>query len=293
MSHIVCFGEILWDIFPDTKKIGGAPLNVALRLASFDHRVSMISAVGQDRLGDALVAYAKDNKLEAEHIQQLDTFKTGEVQVKLNSKRVATYTIEHPRAWDNIETTEAVKAIVERADAFVYGSLIARDTVSKKTLLAYLDVAKYKIFDLNLRAPFYSKDLLLELMQVADVIKFNDEELYEVAEYLGSPFKGLEQNINFIAQKTNTSSICVTKGAFGAVLLHQDKLYYNSGYKVKVADTVGAGDSFLGTLISHLMHNTSPHEAINVACAVGAMVAQSEGANPKINNLEIRRFMGA
>lgn len=264
MSHIVCFGEILWDIFPDTKKIGGAPLNVALRLASFDHRVSMISAVGQDRLGDALVAYAKDNKVEAEHIQQLDTFKTGEVQVKLNTKRVATYTIEHPRAWDNIETTEAVKAIVERADAFVYGSLIARDTVSKKTLLAYLDVAKYKIFDLNLRAPFYSKDLLLELMQVADVIKFNDEELYEVAEYLGSPFKGLEQNINFIAQKTNTSSICVTKGAFGAVLLHQDKLYYNSGYKVKVADTVGAGDSFLGTLISHLMHNTSPQDRKSV-----------------------------
>ncbi|WP_282124339.1 carbohydrate kinase family protein [Algibacter mikhailovii] len=292
MSHIVCFGEILWDIFPDTKKIGGAPLNVALRLASFNHRVSMISAVGQDRLGEALITYLKDNQVESECIQQLNTFKTGEVLVKLNAKGVATYNIEYPCAWDRIAVTESATAIVKQADAFVYGSLIARDNVSKNTLFTYLELAKYKIFDLNLRAPFYAKELLQELMQVADVIKFNDEELFEVSAFLGSPYRGLEQNINYIARKTNTSSICVTKGAFGAVLLHQERLYYNSGYKVEVADTVGAGDSFLGTLVSHLMDEVSPQMAIDMACAVGAMVAQSEGANPKISVSEIRDFMG-
>ncbi|GGZ83031.1 carbohydrate kinase family protein [Algibacter mikhailovii] len=292
MSHIVCFGEILWDIFPDTKKIGGAPLNVALRLASFNQRVSMISAVGQDRLGDALITYLKDNQVESECIQQLNTFKTGEVLVKLNAKGVATYNIEYPCAWDRIAVTESATAIVKQADAFVYGSLIARDNVSKNTLFTYLELAKYKIFDLNLRAPFYSKVLLQELMQVADVIKFNDEELFEVSAFLGSPYRGLEQNINYIARKTNTSSICVTKGAFGAVLLHQERLYYNSGYKVEVVDTVGAGDSFLGTLVSHLMDEVSPQMAIDMACAVGAMVAQSEGANPKISVSEITDFMG-
>ncbi|TNJ43509.1 carbohydrate kinase [Tamlana fucoidanivorans] len=292
MSHIVCFGEILWDIFPENKKIGGAPLNVALRLAAFGHDVTMISAVGKDALGDKLIAYVKEHHVNVRCIQKFDAHATGSVLVSLNDKGSATYTIEYPRAWDKIETTAQGEKVVKAADAFVFGSLVARDAVSKATLKNYLNLASYKIFDLNLRPPFYSKKLLIELMLASDFIKFNDDELYEVSAYLNSPFRGLEQNLKFIANKTNTPSICVTKGAFGAVLWHQERLFYNSGYKIEVVDTVGAGDAFLGTLISYLLNNEPPQKAIDYGCAVGAMVAQSKGANPSISLLDIERFMG-
>lgn len=291
MSKIVCFGEVLWDVFPNNKKIGGAPLNMGLRLASFGHDITMISAVGNDELGLALLDYLKENRIDTSSIQQSDIYKTGEVQVLLNEKGVASYSIEYPRAWDKIDLNESDERAVKDADAFVFGSLIARDEVSRKTLYRLLDMARYKIFDLNLRTPFYSKNLLISLMQKADFIKFNDEELYEVCTYLGSKYNSLEQNLKFIAEKTNSKHVCVTKGPFGAVLLYDSKLYYNSGYKIKVVDTVGAGDSFLGSLISQLLNNNKPQEAIDFACAIGALVAKSEGANPRITDKEIERFI--
>lgn len=292
MSKIVCFGEILWDIFPNgDKKIGGAPLNVALRLHSFGNEVAMVSAVGDDEEGQKLLKYLEENGLNTSFIQRKYNYSTGAVTVKLNAKRSASYTIEHPRAWDKIEENQTLKALVSESDALVFGSLVTRDMVSAKTLFSLIESSKYRIFDLNLRPPHYSKEILIKLMNAADFIKFNDEELYEVADYLDSKYKGLEQNLIFISKKTHTNHICVTKGEHGAVLLYNYELYYNSGYKIKVKDTVGAGDSFLGTLISQLLNGKSPQKAVNMACAVGAMVAENEGANPKISIAEVHNFM--
>jgi fructokinase len=145
--------------------------------------------------------------------------------------------------------------------------------------------------DINLRTPHYLPETLIELMNKADFIKFNDEELYEVSRYLNSNFKSLEQNIKFIAKKTKTKTVCVTLGSHGAVLYIDGKYFYNCGYYVEVVDTVGSGDSFLATLIFNLITKRSPQEAINRACAVGAIVASSEGANPKISNDDIVKFM--
>ncbi|WP_299668014.1 carbohydrate kinase [uncultured Polaribacter sp.] len=291
MSKIVCFGEVLWDVFPNHKKIGGAPLNVAIRLQSFSNEVFMISAVGTDDLGKSILEYLQAHQINTKHVQVLNDFTTGEVAVTLNKKGVASYQIVHPKAWDKITCKEATSDLVKQVDAFVFGSLITRDEISKTTLYQLLKVATYKIFDVNLRAPFYEKNILIELMQIADFIKFNDEELYKIATYLDSPCNNLEQNIHFIAEKTKTKHICVTKGEHGAVLFYESQLFYNSGYRIKVADTVGSGDSFLATLISHLLQKENPQKAIDVACAVGALVAQKEGANPQISQKEIDDFM--
>lgn len=291
MAKVTCFGEILWDVFPTHKKIGGAPLNVASRLSSFDNDVTMISAIGQDKYGENLMEYLKENKINTDCVQVLHEYKTGKVKVMLNDKGSASYDIKYPRAWDKISLTEATKKAVKNADAFVFGSLVARDDASRKTLYALLDIAKYKIFDLNLRPPYYTQDVLMYLMLKADFIKFNDDELYEVSKKMGSKYNSLEQNLMFIAKKTKTKHICVTKGAHGAVLLYNDKLFYNSGFLIKVIDTVGAGDSFLGSLISKLLNKTQPQKAIDFACAVGALVAQSEGANPLITLSEINTFV--
>lgn len=291
MAKIVCFGEVLWDVFPTHKKIGGAPLNVAIRLQSFKNNVTMISAIGNDDLGKLILEFLKEHHINSSEIQILDDFETGEVSVTLNVKGSASYEIVHPKAWDKIQFTEKTSAIVKSADAFVFGSLITRDEISKNTLYKFLEFSDYKIFDVNLRKPFYEKNILIELMQKANFIKFNDEEIYEIASYLNSPYKNLEQNIHFLSKETNTKHICVTKGEHGAVLLYDDNLFYNSGYQIKVADTVGSGDSFLATLISNLLQKENPQKAIDKACAVGALVAQKKGANPFISDKEIADFM--
>ena len=291
MAKVTCFGEVLWDVFPTHKKIGGAPLNVANRLQALGNEVTMISAIGKGENGAKLLNYIKDVGINPGCVQVHDEYKTGKVKVMLNDKGSASYDIKYPRAWDKIRLTEINKNAVKNSDAFVFGSLAARDESSRNTLFKLLELAKYKIFDLNLRPPYYTKELLIKLMNEADFIKFNDDELYEVSGYLDSKYRSMEQNIRYIAKKTNTKHICVTKGHHGAVLLYDDKFYYNSGYLIKVIDTVGAGDSFLGSLISQLLANVHPQEAVDFACAVGAMVAQSEGANPKITTSEINAFI--
>ncbi|WP_026714860.1 carbohydrate kinase family protein [Flavobacterium daejeonense] len=288
---VVCFGEILWDVFPTHKKIGGAPLNVALRMRSLGVNSSIISKIGNDENGKEIVQYIQNNNISSELIQEDSEYKTGVVHVMINEKGNASYDIHYPSAWDKIAINEKMLQQVSEADAFVYGSLICRDEISRASLFALLDKAKYKILDANLRAPYYTTDVLIELMNKADFIKLNDEELFEISKKMDSPYNSFEQNIKFIAEKTSTTQICVTKGAFGAVLFSNGKFYYNSGYFVNVVDTVGAGDSFLATLIIRLLRGKSPQKSLNYACAIGALVAASEGANPKISEKEIKKFM--
>jgi fructokinase len=290
MLEIVCFGEVLYDVFPSYKKIGGAPLNVAIRLASLGANAHIISKIGNDELGRELQTFVAKNKVDNSSIQVDETLATGQVLVKLDNEGSASYTINYPAAWDRITLGEDEKELVKESNALVFGSLVCRDAVSYNTLLNLLPFAKNKIFDVNLRAPFYSKEILIHLMNQADFIKFNDDELFEIAEMLGSPYHSLEQNIHFIAKETSTSQICVTKGSHGAVLFYNENLYYNSGFKIKVVDTVGSGDSFLAALLVQLLQNNSPQKAIDFACAVGAIVAQYEGANPEINIETIHKF---
>lgn len=291
MKNIVCFGEVLWDVFPTHKKIGGAPLNVALRLQSLDNNVSIISRIGNDKKGEKIKAYIEEQGVTTQNLQVDKKLKTGKVKVMLTQKGSASYDIKFPRAWDAIQLNESTINATQNADVFIYGSLVARDDTSKHTLYELLKIAKYKIFDVNLREPYYTTDVLKHLMNEADFIKFNDDEIFEIGKKLNSKTHSLEQNIKFIAAHTNTKSICVTKGRHGAILYSNDTFYYNSGYQIEVIDTVGAGDSFLASLIDNLIKENNPQEAINFACAVGALVAGSEGANTKFEKQDVYKFI--
>jgi len=291
MLNIICFGEVLWDVFPNHKKIGGAPLNVAVRLQSFQNKANIISRIGKDSEGEEIVSYLNEKGIGAENIQFDEQLKTGKVKVTLNEKATASYEIKFPRAWDNIQLTESAKRITQAADALVFGSLITRSDTSKNTLYELLKVAKYKIFDINLRPPCYTSSALTYLMNEANLIKFNEEEVFEVANMLNSKSHSLEEDILFIAKQTKTQSICVTKGSNGAILFFNNTFYYNNGYHINVVDTVGAGDSFLASLISKLLKGDSPQDALNFACAVGALVTGSEGANPEISEEDIEQFI--
>jgi fructokinase len=292
MIKATCFGEVLWDVFPTHKKIGGAPLNVAVRLESMQNEVAVISRIGTDEMGDQVIAFLKENNVETKGVQIDSEFKTGKVKVTLDNNGSASYDIMQPRAWDKIQLTDIAIELTKAADIFIYGSLACRDTTSKNTLYELLKLAKYKVFDVNLRKPYYSVDVLSHLMNEADFVKFNDDEILEIAGLLGADAQTLELAILFIAQKTNTDCICVTKGSEGAVLYFEGNFYSNPGYKITVADTVGAGDSFLGTLINKLVKKSDPQDAIDYACAIGALVASYEGANPKVEEVEINKLMG-
>lgn len=287
----VAYGEVLWDVFDQVKKIGGAPLNVALRMKTLGCDVAMISCVGNDQDGDAIIDQVKSMGLETNAIMQSENFPTGLVNVTLNERGSATYEINYPSAWDKIVLNDFAKKVVADADVLIYGSLVCRDEVSRKSLEELLKTKVYKVFDVNLRKPHYSYEILEQLMHSADFIKFNDEELLEIAKAMHSPFSSLEENMQFIADKTKATGICVTKGKHGALLLWDEKIYENTGYPVQVADTVGAGDSFLAALTTSLLTGKDPQSAIDFACAIGALVAASPGANPIISASKIEELM--
>ncbi|MFB9080731.1 carbohydrate kinase [Flavobacterium procerum] len=287
----VSYGEVLWDVFENEKKIGGAPLNVALRMKTFGCDAAIISCVGNDADGDAIIEHIKNLGLDTESIIKSEEFATGLVLVTLDESGSASYIIHYPAAWDKIKPTAEAEKLVSEADVLIYGSLVCRDEVSRTTLERLLQNDVYKVFDVNLRKPHYTYEIIERLMQSADFVKFNDEEIIEIAKALHSPFKTIEDNITFISQKTNVKGICVTKGKDGATLYWNDKMYHNEGYSVKVADTVGAGDSFLASLITSLLSGKEPQDAIDFACAVGALVAASPGANPEITQNKINELL--
>jgi len=291
--NVISFGEVLFDVFGEEKKIGGAPLNLALRTASYGFPVAIISAVGNDEDGKVILDYTKENALETSGIIVSPEYDTGIVQVSLNERGSATYEIKFPSAWDFISVDEKIMDTVKEADVFFYGSLACRNDVSQETLFSLLDSNNkmFKVFDVNLRKPFYNIQLLEKLMNRADFIKFNDEEILEIAAGMGFESEDLESNIKFVSEKTNTKAICVTLGKHGSILLWNNQLYRHEGYPVKVADTVGAGDSFLASLIAKLLSDQNPDEALNFASAVGALVASYSGANPTIENSEIDAFL--
>lgn len=293
MSKIICFGEVLWDVFPTHKKIGGAPLNVALRLHSFKNEIAIISSVGDDANGKELKEYLKEQGVSTAYIQTNSKHETSKVVVTLDENGTASYSIKQPCAWDYIQLDEKLISLVNSADAFIFGSLVSRNKESEETLKKLLTVSKFSIFDVNLRPPHYQTDKLKTLMDKADFIKFNDDELFEINKSIGYENDSILKNIEHIAKVTNTSHICVTKGSEGAVLYYNKKIYRNKGYTVVVADTVGSGDSFLATLIDGLLKKENPQKAIDTACAIGALVAKNHGANPKITKEEITRLMEA
>jgi fructokinase len=290
MTKIVCFGEVLWDVFPTHKTIGGAPLNVALRLKSFQNDISLISCLGDDTSG-------KELKLELEkfsisyYLQTDKEYKTSTVAISLDKNGSASYLIHKPCAWDNIQVNNELKSLVKNSDAFIFGSLVARSNTSRNTLITLLDISKFSVFDVNLRSPHYQISSIQILMNAANFIKFNDDELKEISSSLGCLSASIEQTILFIANKTNTTSIAVTLGSKGAILFLKERFFYCKGYQVEVADTVGSGDSFLATLIDALLKDEDPQLAIDKSCAVGALVAKNKGANPMISEVEIDAIM--
>ncbi|MEE3146556.1 MAG: carbohydrate kinase [Bacteroidota bacterium] len=290
--NAICFGEILWDVFPDGKALGGAPLNLCLRMKSLGVTMQMISRLGQDALAEETREAIQKFGLDQSLIQADPSLETGKVEVTLDASGSASYNIKKPVAWDAIALTDKNKNAVQQTDLFIFGSLAARSNESSKTLNSLLQLADYAIFDVNLRAPHYEMEMLIEFMKQAQMIKMNDEELEEVIAHLNITSETIQEQLAEISKRTATEIICVTLGAKGAVLYQNGTMVSNSGYSTKVIDTVGAGDSFLAGLIYQLFKvENTPEKALAFACALGALVAGTKGANAPITSEQIEAKM--
>lgn len=284
MDHsIVCFGETLFDVFPDKELIGGAPLNVASRLQSLGADVRLISRIGNDLKGREIIGFMQERNMSVASIQTDSILSTGTVKVKLNESGSATYSINSPVAWDHIETSPEDLKIVRNSGTFIFGSLVCRNAISRQSLDNLLVHARFKVFDVNLRLPYYSKDLILNLMKQSDLIKLNDEELKMIAEWLGFSELSVSDQLKLLSEQTDTESICLTLGADGAILFAKGEYFRHHGFKIQVADTVGAGDSFLAGLVYKLNSGSTEEDALYFACALGAMVAGKKGGNAIIS----------
>ena len=194
-------------------------------------------------------------------------------------------------AWDHISISAENSALVKAADLFVFGSLVARQNPSKQTLFALLESANFSVFDLNLRPPHYNWEILQKLILLSDFIKCNEEELNYLLEQFQIQEINLEQKLRALLNSIDGKGICITLGAEGALLLWKDKLYQQAAFPITVVDTVGAGDSFLATLLHGLLTHQDCNKCLLEACAMGALVASKNGANPKISDQDLLDFI--
>ena len=283
---IACFGEMLWDVLPTGKQPGGAPLNVAVHLHNFGLDAQIISRVGHDDLGTELLAFVEAKGIGTDYVQRGETHLTGVVKANVSDSMEVTYQIVKPVAWDYIQHTAEVSALVETAAAFVFGSLAARHAPSRETLYRLLQQAKLKVFDVNLRPPHYSRDVVTYLLHQADVVKLNHHELAELTGWFGVS-AAEETALRWLAERFGLQAVCVTKGADGAALWVGQQLHHSPGIPVQVQDTIGSGDAFLAALLRGWLAGQAPAHYLAFACAAGSLVASHRGATPAITEAHV------
>jgi len=283
-SHeVVCFGEILWDLLPTGAMPGGAPMNVAYHLKKLGFNPALITRVGLDDWGQKLITMMENHDLTTEFFQLDYELSTGKVNAIIDSNNEVSYEIQKPVAWDTVQFDKSIEALVSKAQCLVFGTLASRSTVTRSTLFKLLEAASYRVLDINLRPPFFNKELVDAFLRKVDLLKLNSSEL-ELLTGWYSNFQSINDRIKAIQDLFKIKSIVVTKGNEGALFLHEGEIYTQAGYQINVTDTVGSGDAFLAGLLSRILNKSSPHEALEFANAMGAFVATQRGACPEYNS---------
>ncbi len=291
-NYVVGLGEALWDVLPEGKKLGGAPANFAFHAGQFGLNAIAVSALGEDKLADETIQQFDDKKLP--YCLPCVPYPTGTVQVTLDDEGVPTYDIKENVAWDNIPFNEEVLHVAENARAVCWGSLAQRNVVSRQTIYKFLDATPkdcMKIFDINLRQNFYTKDVICESMKRCNVLKINDEELIIIGRMFGYPGLDIENKCWLILGKYDLDMLVLTCGVNGSYVFTRGSMSFQPTPKVDVADTVGAGDSFTGTFCASILEGMPVAEAHRRAVRVSAYVCTQNGAMPELPE-EVRNRKG-
>ena len=292
----VGLGELLWDIFPDGRQLGGAPANFAYMTNLLGDEGIVASRVGNDELGVDAKHQLERLGLSTSYIQLDPTYRTGIVQVEVDARGQPTFQITQPAAWDSFEWTAAWQALAQQADAVCFGSLAQRSQQSRQTIHAFLKTIRpetTRVFDVNLRQSYYSAQILADAAKQADIIKLNHDELPTVVRLLGFPFQDEETAAQWLRHTFQTKLVCITRGAGGSLLVSEYAKHEHSGIQVQVADTVGSGDAFTAALVYHYLRRGSLATMNEAANRMGSWVASQTGATPTRDESRLERIRSA
>lgn len=287
---IVGLGEVLWDVFPEGKQLGGAPANFAYHAGQFGLHSVAVSALGQDDLAQETVEALESKGLRYELPRV--AFPTGTVQIQLDDQGVPTYDICEDVAWDNIPFTPEVENIARNARAVCWGSLAQRNEVSRQTIHQFLKATPkdcLKIFDINLRQNFYNEEIIQQSLKMCNVLKINDEELVTIGRLFGYPGLDISNKCWLILGKYNLDMLVLTCGVNGSYVFTPGAMSFVETPKVEVSDTVGAGDSFSATFCSAVLNGMPVAEAHKLAVEVSAYVCTQSGAMPVLPTEFVQR----
>lgn len=282
---------MLWDVLPEGKVAGGAPFNIVNRATHLDLNACVISSIGNDALGDELLHLVASKENNTSLIQRHTSLPTSTVQISIGNHGEPTYTIVHPVAWDDIKIDAEIKKNVAGAKAFIYSSLGLRDERSRNALFELLEVAQTKICDINLRAGHFSKETILKMMDHADILKMNEDELLMVCDWLALGTMSIQDQLVALQEKYQYDAVIVTIGSKGALCYQRGVLYEQPVFPVDVKDTVGAGDAFLAGFVSQYLAEQPMDYCLQFGCATGALTASRAGGTPEIKIHEILNLM--
>ena len=280
--YVVGLGEVLWDVLPDGKKLGGAPANFAYHAGQFGLDTLAVSALGKDALADETIAALDERGLK--YLLPRVDYPTGTVQVTLTVDGIPTYEIKENVAWDNIPYTPELAEIASNCRAVCFGSLAQRNVTSWATIRQFLDNTPadcLKVFDINLRQQFYTKDVIEESLKRCNILKINDEELVVIKRMYGYDDLDMRGICEKILADYQLKMLVLTCGTNGSYVFAPGLTSFQETPKVKVADTVGAGDSFTGSFCAAILNGKSLEDAHRKAVAVSAFVCTQNGAMPK------------
>lgn len=280
---VVGMGEALWDVLPEGKKIGGAPANFAYHVGQFGLDSCVVSAVGDDALGNEILENFNSKGLK--RLIEKVPYPTGTVQVEIDPAGIPQYDIKENVAWDNIPFTPELERLAKRTRAVCFGSLAQRNVVSRETIARFLDAMpkdedSLVVFDVNLRQGFYTKEILCESMQRCNILKINDEELVTVSRLFGYPGIDLQDKCWILLGKYNLKMLILTCGVNGSYVFTPGSVSFLPTPQVDVADTVGAGDSFTAAFIASILKGLPVTEAHRRAVDTSAFVCTQKGAMP-------------
>jgi len=283
---VVGLGEVLWDLLPSGKQVGGAPTNFAYMSSLLGNTGIVASRVGPDALGTALGAKLRELGLEVKYLQHDPGHQTGIVEVDSDENNQPRYQIAENVSWDFLEWTPAWRQLAEQADAVCFGSLAQRATNSRETIYHFLRAMRkhaVRIFDVNLRQQFYSAGVFITSAELAHIVKMNHEELPVVMRLLGGPVGDELAAANWLRQQFALKIVCLTRGDHGSILISENGMDVHQGFALKPLDTVGAGDAFTAGLVHHYLRGSSLATMNEAANRMGAWVASQRGATPAGN----------
>lgn len=287
---IVGIGEILWDVFPRGKVLGGAPANFVYHASQFGLDGYAVSAIGSDSFGDEILENL--NNKELKYLIQRMKDPTGTVRVKVDENGIPQYEILEDVAWDNIPFTSEMEELARKTKTVFFGTLAQRHKTSRKTINQFLDAMpadSLKIFDINLRQHFYSKELIDHSLLQSNVLKINDDELIIVAELFGWKIESEIKICQQILEDYQLNLVILTKGTKGSYVITKSETYFKPTPSIVVVDTVGAGDSFTAAFVASLLRGQSISEAHQLAVDVSSFVCTQRGAMPLLPDSLLNR----